>query len=164
MNVSSLSSARLTGSVSSPVLLYPTRTIVDPFFAICIACDVVICVPAVSITISVPRPPVSSLTFAITSSLAPLMTPVAPSSIAFSRRLSMISTTYTSDTPLAFNAISDTSPIHPAPITTAFCPRCASPWIAAWNPTARGSIKAPSNVLTLSGSLKQSPASCATYS
>ena len=38
------------------------------------------------------------------------------------------------------------------------------PWMAAWNPTARGSISAPSRVLTLSGSLKQRAASCATYS
>ena len=54
--------------------------------------------------------------------------------------------------------------MHPEPVTTAVCPMCASPRLAAWKPTASGSISAPSIVLTLSGSLKQSPASCATYS
>lgn len=58
----------------------------------------------------------------------------------------------------------DTRPMHPAPITTAVWPAWAPPWLAAWKPTASGSISAPSRVLTFSGSLKHSAASWATYS
>ena len=67
-------------------------------------------------------------------------------------------------TPWEIKASNEQRPIHPAPKTTAVWPTCASPWLAAWKPTASGSINAPSNVETLSGNLKHKSASCATYS
>ena len=70
----------------------------------------------------------------------------------------------TFDTPIAFSESRVHSPIQPAPVTTAVCPKCAPPWFAACIPTARGSIKAPSMVLMLGGKGKHNAASWATYS
>ena len=104
------------------------------------------------------------ITACTASSSALFTVAAAPSSSAFCRRLSITSVTNTFGTPRARSAIMDTRPMQPEPSTTARCPGPASAWLAAWKPTASGSMSAPSSVLTFSGSGKHRPASCATYS
>lgn len=56
--------------------------------------------------------------------------------------------------PKALATIRVTIPIGPAPLIKTFDPRVTAAFLQAWTPTDKGSNRAPSSRVTLSGSLK----------
>lgn len=69
------------------------------------------------------------------------------------RRIGIRSTAVMSVAPKARAAATVTSPIGPAPSTTAVSPALSPTKLTACSPTASGSTVAPASVLTFSGSL-----------